>query len=123
MAIVLSYNRQLSRIMIDSIDPESVPSLVFKTLQGSLGVFFAYSAIKAFDVATVGIFSAFAPLIALGLSVMILGEIVCKDEITSLLVVVSAVLLILIGMPESASYRAETKTLWAVLSLAMLPMT
>ena len=60
--------------MVNSIDVESVPALIFKTLQGSIGVIFAYYAIRNFNVSTVGMVSSLAPLLVCLLAFIILGE-------------------------------------------------
>ena len=54
---------------------------------------------------------------------IILGERVETKEIVNILVVVSAVLLILIGMQKSTTEGVESTTYIAILSLAMLPLT
>lgn len=60
---------------------------------------------------------------ALALSVIILGERVDTKEIVNILIVVTAVLLILIGMQKSTTEGVESTTYIAIISLAMLPLT
>jgi hypothetical protein len=51
--IAVSQNTKLKYIMVDSVDQTCIPSLVFKSLQGSFGVFFTYTAIKTFQVSSI----------------------------------------------------------------------
>lgn len=96
--IAISQNTKLKYIMVDSVDRTCIPSLVFKTLQGSFGVFFTYTAIKTFQVLTVGIVSSFSPLIALVMATYVLNEKVSMADIVSLLIVISGIILILAGV-------------------------
>lgn len=74
LILVVSFNKNIKTIMVDSVDVDSVFALVFKTIQGSVGVLFAYMAIRTFNVSTVGILSSMAPLLVCVLAHFILGE-------------------------------------------------
>lgn len=68
------YNKLLKTIMVDKVEVDAVPSLVFKTMQGSIGVLLSYKAIQTFNVSTVGIATSIAPLLVFLLAYLMLGE-------------------------------------------------
>lgn len=90
-----SFNVNLKYIMVDSVQADCVGSLVFKTMQGSLGVIMSYYAINAFTVSTVGIAGSLSPLLVCILAAIILGEKVKATEIIGLIFVITGVCLII----------------------------
>ncbi len=74
LILVITFNGDLKRIMVDSVPKESYLPLFFKTMQGSAGACLSYVAIRQFNVSTVGIACSLAPLLVCVLAYFFLGE-------------------------------------------------
>jgi len=94
----LSLNKRLKSIMWDTVHVDTIPSLCFKTFQGSIGVLLAYYAIRAFQISTVGIVSSISPLLVCLMAYLVLGEKVKATEIVGLVIVIIGIILVVIGV-------------------------
>ena len=75
-------NRNVKSTLYDPVDCKTLPSLIFRCLQGGISVYIAFSSIHFFNVSTVGVVCSLKPIIACIIGVSMLGESMnCKDVI------------------------------------------
>jgi drug/metabolite transporter (DMT)-like permease len=70
----------LKKNLIDPIDSKTLPSLVFRCLQGALSVYISFMCIRYFDVSTVSIVISLAPIFVCLLAYFLLGERLKKND-------------------------------------------
>lgn len=93
-------NVNLKKVLVDSVDRESLPSLLFRCIQGAFSIFISFMSLKYFNVSTVGIVCSLTPLIVCVFASFLLNEkMKVKDTIT-LTGVFIAVLLVIIFANE-----------------------
>ena len=101
LIVLLMVNRNAKQTLWDPVDCKTLPSLIFRCLQGGISVYIAFSSINYFNVSTVGIVCSLKPIIACLFGVGLLGERMgCKDVIAMTAVFV-AVFLVIFGAEGS----------------------
>lgn len=101
LMVLALINRNLKRTLWDPVDCKTLPSLIFRCLQGGISVYIAFSSINYFNVSTVGIVCSLKPIIACLFGVTLLGEsMTCKDVICMSAVFI-AVFLVIFGSEGS----------------------
>jgi drug/metabolite transporter (DMT)-like permease len=88
---------KLKKELVDCIDRSNFPSLAFRCLQGALSVYISFMCVKYFDVSTVGVVCSLTPLFVCILAYFILGERMSRFEQLSILFIVAAVSLVMLG--------------------------
>lgn len=80
--VLMMVNRNAKSVLYDPVDCKTLPSLIFRCLQGGISVYIAFSSINYFNVSTVGIVCSLKPIIACVFGVTMLGESMsCKDVV------------------------------------------
>ena len=95
--VLLMINRNAKAVLIDPIDRKTIPSLIFRCLQGGLSVYISFSSINYFNVSTVGIVCSLKPIIACVMGVTILGESMATKDVVCMTAVFIAVFLVIFG--------------------------
>jgi drug/metabolite transporter (DMT)-like permease len=95
--IVIVKNFDLKKVVYDCVNRENVWSLVFRTVQGGLGIYCSFTTLEKFNVSTTGIVCSLMPLLVLLFAACLLGEQVSKKDFLLLVCVFTAVVLVLIG--------------------------
>lgn len=106
MSLALGF-RNLKHDLVDNVDRKSLPSLVFRCVQGALSVFISFMCIKYFDVSTVGVVCALQPVIVCLLAYFMLGERLRRFDQLSLFFVVVCVSLVMLGAAPAADASDE----------------
>jgi len=109
LSLVMSH-RKLRHDLVDCVDRETFPSLMFRCLQGALSVFISFMCIKYFDVSTVGIVCSLTPLFVCLLAYFVLGERLKRFDLAALFFVVACVSLVMLGADTNMNNSAGTKT-------------
>ena len=101
LMVLMLVNRNAKATLWDPVDCKTLPSLIFRCLQGGISVYISFSSINYFNVSTVGIVCSLKPIIACLFGVTILGESMsCKDVICMSAVFI-AVFLVIFGSQGS----------------------
>lgn len=109
---LLMSRGNLRHELVDCVDRSSLPSLVFRCLQGALSVFISFMCMKYFDVSTVGIVCSLTPLFVCLLAYFMLGERLKRSDQMALVFVVACVCLVMLGAdPTTSSTGSMTGTL------------
>lgn len=90
-------NRNAKAVLIDPVDCKTLPSLIFRCLQGGISVYISFSSINYFNVSTVGIVCSLKPIIACVMGVTILGETMTVKDVVCMIAVFIAVFLVIFG--------------------------
>lgn len=97
LLVLVTQNVNLKKIAYDQVDRKGLPSLIFKTIQGSTSVFLSYTTIKYFYVSTIGIVCSLMPLIVCVMAALMLGEQVTVKNYITIALVITAVMLVILG--------------------------
>lgn len=119
--ILMMINRNIKATLWDPVEYRSLPSLIFRCLQGGISVYISFSSINYFNVSTVGIVCSLKPIIACILGVTILGEsMTCKDVICMSAVFI-AVFLVIFGSEGEQQDNMSAKPM-AMVALISQPL-
>ena len=111
-------NRNLKSTLWDPVDCKTMPSLIFRCLQGGISVYISFSSINYFNVSTVGIVCSLKPIIACLFGISILGERMGCRDVVCMSAVFIAVFLVIAG--GSGSDNSDSNTL-ALVALVAQP--
>ena len=89
-------NVNLKKVLVDSVDRENLPSLLFRCVQGAFSIFISFMSLKFFNVSTVGIVCSLTPLIVCVIAAFLLNERMKQRDVLTLSGVFIAVILILV---------------------------
>lgn len=103
--------------MWDSVHVDTIPSLCFKTFQGSIGVLLAYYAIRAFQISTVGIVSSISPLLVCLLASLVLNEKIKATEIVGLVIVIVGIMLVVVGVQGTDREQLVSRNIFVLICL------
>lgn len=118
--VLLMINRNIKKTLWDPIELKTLPSLIFRCLQGGISVYISFSSINFFNVSTVGIVCSLKPIIACLLGVTMLGEKMSLKDVVCMSAVFIAVFLVIFGSEGSQQASMETNP-WAMVSLISQP--
>lgn len=118
LGLMWSYGN-LRRELYDNIDRSAIPALAFRCSQGALSVYISFLCIKYFSVSTVGVVCSMTPLFVCILAYLLLGERLARYELMSILFVVAAIILVMLGGDSSkqSEEKGEEVGLWPTLAL------
>jgi len=119
--MIALINVNLKQVLIDSVDRECLPSLLFRCIQGAFSIFISFMSLKYFNVSTVGIVCSLTPLIVCVIASFLLNEqMKLRDGVTLAGVFVAVMLVVLFANPEqSATMHANP---WALVALISQPV-
>ncbi len=116
--VLLTINRNIKSTLIDAVERRTVPSLIFRCLQGGISVYISFSSVNYFNVSTVGIVCSLKPIIACLFGLTLLGERMgCKDFVF-MSAIFTAVFLIIFGSEgdQEDSMKTNPLALFALIS-------
>ena len=121
LMILALINVNLKKTLVDSIDRDSLPSLIFRCTQGAFSIFISFMSYKYFNVSTVGIVCSLYPVLVCVIASLLLNEVMkVRDVVTLAGVFVSVVLVIAYSNPEEASTMKANP--WALIALISQPV-
>jgi drug/metabolite transporter (DMT)-like permease len=120
LMVLLMVNRNVKSTLWDPVDCKTLPSLIFRCVQGAASVYISFSSINYFDVSTVGIVCSLKPILACILGVTILGEHMGYRDVVCMSAVFIAVFLVIFGSSGSQQTSMESNP-WAMVSLIAQP--
>ena len=113
-------NIDVKKKLWDPIDCKTLPSLIFRCLQGGASVYISFSSTNFFNVSTVGIVCSLKPIIACLLGVMILRESMSIKDVVMMSGVFIAVFLVIFGS-EGSQQNSMHSNPWAMVALISQP--
>lgn len=116
LMVLLMINRNLKKTLWDPVDRRTMPSLIFRCLQGGISVYISFSSINFFNVSTVGIVCSLKPIIACLLGVTMLGEKMSLKDVVCMSAVFIAVFLVIFGA-EGSDQASMATVPWAMIAL------
>jgi drug/metabolite transporter (DMT)-like permease len=116
LILCLVANVKLKHIMYDSIDPDSVWALAYKSVQATISIMIQYNAMKYFTVSTTGVVCSLVPLVACVLAAVLLKEKLTFWTIGSVMIVLACIITILLGA-EGAEAEAMGTNTFAIVGL------
>ena len=120
LMVLLMVNRNVKSTLWDPVDCKTLPSLIFRCVQGAASVYISFSSINYFDVSTVGIVCSLKPILACILGVTILGEHMGIRDVVCMSAVFIAVFLVIFGSSGSQETSMQSNPL-AMVSLIAQP--
>lgn len=120
LMVLLMINRNAKQILWDPVDRRTLPSLIFRCLQGGISVYIAFSSINYFNVSTVGIVCSLKPIIACIFGVTILNEPMSCKDVVCMSAVFIAVFLVIFGSKGSQQEAMQSNP-WAMVALVAQP--
>ena len=118
--VLLMVNRNVKKTLWDPVDCKTMPSLIFRCLQGGISVYISFSSINYFNVSTVGIVCSLKPIIACLFGITILGESLGCRDVVCMSAVFVAVFLVIFGGAASSEESTDSNTL-AMVALVAQP--
>lgn len=113
-------NVNLKKTLVDSVDRENLPSLLFRCTQGAFSIFISFMSLKYFNVSTVGIVCSLTPLIVCVIASFLLNErMKVRDAITLACVFIAVMLVIAFADGEEANTMKTNP--WALIALVSQP--
>ena len=80
--ILFMINRNIKSVLYDPVEMKTLPSLIFRCLQGGISVYIAFSSLNDFIASTLELVCSLKPISACLIGVTMLGEsMTCKDVV------------------------------------------
>ena len=118
--VLIMINRNIKSTLYDPVEIKTLPSLIFRCLQGGISVYISFSSINYFNVSTVGIVCSLKPIIACLMGVTMLGESMTLKDVVCMSAVFIAVFLVIFGSEGSQGESMQTNP-WAMVALIAQP--
>jgi len=121
LIMLIWLNINLKTALIDNVDRSTVPSLVFRCLQGAISVTITFTCLKYLPVSTVGIVNRMQPAIVVFIAFFVLSERLKSFDILTLILATAGAVLIVVGMQGEPRDAVEQNP-WTLFALAINPV-